>query len=330
MTTKFTLKTNTQRPPPHFKSRVRRCVYNCPPWPPTAGKALQKRDTDEPDLERAAREFADGAYHANIAPTENGFWVEAKDLRVGDVFIGVNGELSVLVDTDSVELDEPILVYNFAVEGNHNYFVIAAGDEYGQTSVLVHNAQNGSGLPNSKARLHVSVVLFYLVGGKDDNTDARINLLINRENLRPLRINMDYGKKGLSGSTTGTHQFWDPGRGPDYVGATGMGPCIGVVIYSPCGQRAAFHFGPSSDGAVSTLNQYDWPPDSKAIIAGATGGSATTVAELQAILAFFNQKGISVEGFDFTHNIQGIYVDRSGKWVVVPTNALFEKMGHPP
>ena len=151
MTTKFTLKTNTQRPPPHFKSRVRRCVYNCPPWPPTAGKALQKRDTDEPDLERAAREYADGAYHANITPAENGFWVEAKDLQAGDVFIGVNGELSVLIDIDRVELDEAVTVYNFSVAGNHNYFVIAAGDEHGQTSVLVHNAQgqDGNNKPHS-------------------------------------------------------------------------------------------------------------------------------------------------------------------------------------
>ena len=97
--------------------------------------------TDEPDLERAAREFGDGFYHANIAPTENGFWVEAKDLLVGDVFIGANGELSTLVGIERVELDEPILVYNFSVAGNHNYFVIAADNEYGQTSVLVHNAQ---------------------------------------------------------------------------------------------------------------------------------------------------------------------------------------------
>jgi intein/homing endonuclease len=46
--------------------------------------------TDEPDLERAAQGMIDenGAilYHNNIAPTEHGFWVEAKDLREGDVF----------------------------------------------------------------------------------------------------------------------------------------------------------------------------------------------------------------------------------------------------
>ena len=29
----------------------------------------------------AAREHGGGFYHADIEPTENGFWVEAKDLR---------------------------------------------------------------------------------------------------------------------------------------------------------------------------------------------------------------------------------------------------------
>ena len=41
--------------------------------------------TDEPDLERAAQGTIDEngviLYHNNIAPTEHGFWVEAKDLR---------------------------------------------------------------------------------------------------------------------------------------------------------------------------------------------------------------------------------------------------------
>jgi len=97
--------------------------------------------TDDPDLERAARDFAGGMYHQNIEPTENGFWVEAKDVREGDVFLGANGELSTLIDVERVELEEPITVYNFTVEGNHNYFVIAVTDENGQTSVLVHNAE---------------------------------------------------------------------------------------------------------------------------------------------------------------------------------------------
>ena len=98
--------------------------------------------TDEPDLERAARSVVDEngviLYHENIEPGLNGFWVEAKDLREGDVFIGANGELSTLVAKERVEFPDGIKVYNFTVDGNHNYFVVAQG-EFGQTCMLVHN-----------------------------------------------------------------------------------------------------------------------------------------------------------------------------------------------
>jgi len=103
--------------------------------------------TDEPDLERAARELADGFYHENIEPGLNGFWVEAKDLRVGDVFLGANGELSMLTNAVRVEQSGGIAVFNFTVEGNHNYFILAKEYEYGQTSILVHNACTN---PNGK------------------------------------------------------------------------------------------------------------------------------------------------------------------------------------
>jgi hypothetical protein len=79
-------------------------------------------------------------YHENIGVTEHGYWVEAKDLRAGDVFLGANGELSILVSTERVEFPEGITVYNFTVDGNHDYFVIAETDNFGQTCILVHNA----------------------------------------------------------------------------------------------------------------------------------------------------------------------------------------------
>ena len=92
-------------------------------------------------MERAARELADGFYHENIAPGLGGFWVEAKDLRVGDVFLGANGELSTLVNAVRVEQDGGIAVFNFTVDGNHNYFILAKEGEYGQSCVLVHNGE---------------------------------------------------------------------------------------------------------------------------------------------------------------------------------------------
>ncbi|MGL6196936.1 MAG: polymorphic toxin-type HINT domain-containing protein [Thermoguttaceae bacterium] len=79
-------------------------------------------------------------YHENIAPGLNGFWVEAKDLRIGDVFLGSDGKLSTLLGTTRVEQFGGIDVFNFTVEGNHNYFVLEKDFQYGQACVLVHNA----------------------------------------------------------------------------------------------------------------------------------------------------------------------------------------------
>ena len=97
-----------------------------------------------PDHDRAARSVVDEngviLYHENIESGLNGYWVEAKDLREGDVFLGANGELSTLVATERVVFPDGIKVYNFTVDGNYDYFVIASVDEYGQTCVLVHNA----------------------------------------------------------------------------------------------------------------------------------------------------------------------------------------------
>ena len=119
--------------------------------------------TDEPDLDRAARSLVNEngvwLYHDNIGPTENGFWVEAKDLQVGDVFIGANGELSTLVDFERVVFPEGINVYNFTVEGNHNYFVLAQVGDYGQTSVLVHNGKYSDGFKHALSPEHIKWAL---------------------------------------------------------------------------------------------------------------------------------------------------------------------------
>jgi len=100
--------------------------------------------TNDPDMNRAARDyiFENGSwlYHEDVTPTEHGYWVEAKDLQVGDVFLGANGELSTLTNLVRVEQDGGIAVFNFTVEGNHNYYILAKEYEYGQSCILVHNA----------------------------------------------------------------------------------------------------------------------------------------------------------------------------------------------
>ena len=114
--------------------------------------------TDEPDLERAASsvvlENGTLIYHENVDPGLCGYWVEAKDLRVGDVFLGANGESSTLINIVRVEQDGGIAVFNFTVEGNHNYFILEKEYDYGQSCVLVHNAdrlyRNGAGQQTRK------------------------------------------------------------------------------------------------------------------------------------------------------------------------------------
>ena len=60
----------------------------------------------------------------------NGSWVEAKDLIKGMSLTTLEGKIS---SVESVELlDGKVKVYNFEVEGNHNYYVSEKG-------ILVHN-----------------------------------------------------------------------------------------------------------------------------------------------------------------------------------------------
>ena len=135
--------------------------------------------TDEPDLERAAREVVDEngviLYHENIAPGLNGFWVEAKDLRAGDVFLGANGELSTLVAAERVVFPDGIKVYNFTVEGNHNYFVIAKDDPFGQTCILVHNANYTIVSKTTTNKGHQKID--YLFGNRNDAMNWAANSL---------------------------------------------------------------------------------------------------------------------------------------------------------
>jgi hypothetical protein len=72
-------------------------------------------------------------------------YVDAKDLQVGNIFIGANGELTTLTVTNRVGYPDGITVYNFTVADNHNYFVVASLEVYenGASVVLVHNGDCG-------------------------------------------------------------------------------------------------------------------------------------------------------------------------------------------
>ena len=60
-------------------------------------------------------------------------WVEASRLKPGDIIRLANGNHAVIENINIVQLDKPILVYNFEVADYHTYYVMDIG-------VLVHNA----------------------------------------------------------------------------------------------------------------------------------------------------------------------------------------------
>ena len=60
-------------------------------------------------------------------------WVAAEDLAVGDVIKTMTGEVTI-TDIVYTELETPVQVYNFMVDGTHNYLITESG-------ILVHNVQ---------------------------------------------------------------------------------------------------------------------------------------------------------------------------------------------
>ena len=62
-------------------------------------------------------------------------WIDAIDLRAGDILVRSNGEYVVVEAVEHELLESPITVYNFEVEDFHTYHV-------GSASVLVHNKCN--------------------------------------------------------------------------------------------------------------------------------------------------------------------------------------------
>ncbi|GHT27802.1 hypothetical protein FACS18942_07570 [Planctomycetales bacterium] len=139
--------------------------------------------TDSPDLSRAAQdvvvENGTTLIHENLAVAEHGYYVEAKDLQVGDVFIGANGELTTLTGTERVEYPNGITVYNFTVADNHNYFIVGTLEAYenGASVVLVHNACHNNGMTETPH------------GGQahDQAINDYISKLLKREKITDIR-----------------------------------------------------------------------------------------------------------------------------------------------
>lgn len=86
-------------------------------------------------------------------------WVEAINLRAGDMLVLQNGAYVVVAYIQHEILEVPIKVYNFEVEDYHTYYV-------GENSVLVHNECGAA----KKAKLPTSGKIRYIPpAGSGDN-----------------------------------------------------------------------------------------------------------------------------------------------------------------
>jgi hypothetical protein len=70
-------------------------------------------------------------------------WIEAGELKTGDVLRLYTGELKIVEKVEIEVFDKPVKVYNFEVEDWHTYYVTEQG-------ILVHNAQDYDGNGNTE------------------------------------------------------------------------------------------------------------------------------------------------------------------------------------
>ena len=91
-------------------------------------------------------------------------WVEAKDLKVGDVLKLANGETTEVKALKVEKLENPVKVYNFEVEDWHTYYV-------SESEVLVHNtgtnpcAQGVSKAINLPSYKSIKIDMGHIVSG---------------------------------------------------------------------------------------------------------------------------------------------------------------------
>jgi hypothetical protein len=165
--------------------------------------------------------------------------------------------------------------------------------------------------------------------GTTDHTNYDNDIAKMVKNLNQLTIDTNYSGIGIKGRGSGHGIYGVSPSCKEYIGADGMGPCVGICIYSELeGLRASFHLAQGED-AWATLRQYNWPPDSRAIIAGAHGSNSTTKQQLSDILWYMWWNNITVDGFISSKDIKGIYVDRDGKWLVVPSSEYLKSIKGP-
>ncbi|MDR1674141.1 MAG: EndoU domain-containing protein, partial [Oscillospiraceae bacterium] len=102
----------------------------------TVEEAFVRQSTELVHIDVAGETISATPEHPFYVP-QKGF-VNAVDLRAGDILLTLNGEYVIVEQVQHEILESPVNVYNFRVADNHTYFV-------GENEVGVHNADCGNG-----------------------------------------------------------------------------------------------------------------------------------------------------------------------------------------
>ena len=278
--------------------------------------------------------------------TEHPFYVKGKgwtplgELSTGDICF--DREQKPVVVMEIVKDGKQVEVFNIEVEGCHTYYI---GN--GELTVLVHNlcscyslghetAYCGCACHEGDPRRPIENPYSGSTYVKDikgkaveavSHWDFWLYLSIPFPQSSKKALIKDYNTNlpivNISNTTSKgveAGKGYIDGCGPssfEYLGASGMEPCVGIVIYSASAQqRAAFHFHPNGSSPALTLDGYSWPRDSVAFIAGGNTDPWSRRLLSMTINAL-NNKGIEIRGYSFS---SGVFCDRKGNFVVGKQN----------
>ncbi|TWT75097.1 putative deoxyribonuclease RhsB [Allorhodopirellula solitaria] len=108
-----------------------------------------------------------------------------------------------------------------------------------------------------------------------------------------------------------------------YVGTTGAGPCVGLIIVSPGDKTPGggmrdiwvYHFE-ADDHPNNSIDLHDLPTGSEGIIFGGDDRTESSPALIDAIIADLKARGIKIRGL---YNSPGMWADRHGTCYVFNT-----------
>ena len=129
------------------------------------------------------------------------------------------------------------------------------------------------------------------------------------QNLKPTLL-LDYDNNKMNGAIGGYGiKAINLGAG-DYVGASGLGPCVGAIIISPDKKLIySFHFT-ATDNIKSTLNKHKFAKKSQVIIFGGDDLPPSRYS-LVTLRNYFRDSNYILIGYV---NTSGLWTDRHGRF----------------